>query len=110
MIDRRTAMPERAEIEAVAEALRGWRDHSDNEPGDDYWSSLARKAIVALDRVRDARGDDEAARLRAAAKRVLEADMRGVRDLDALNALEDAAGFSQQGQRRAGESDEGGNQ
>jgi hypothetical protein len=39
--------------------------------------------------------------LRAAAKRVLEADMRGVRDLDALNALEDAAGFSQQGQRRS---------
>lgn len=34
--------------------------------------------------------------LRAAAKRVLEADMCGVRDLDALNALEDAAGFSQQ--------------
>jgi hypothetical protein len=44
----------------------------------------------------------EAARLRAAAKRVLEADMRGVRDLDALNALEDAAGFSQQGQDRCG--------
>lgn len=44
--------------------------------------------------------DAELAALRAAAKRVLEADMRGVRDLDALNALEDAAGFSQQGQRR----------
>jgi hypothetical protein len=43
----------------------------------------------------------EAEQLRKAAKRVLEADMLGVRDLDALNALEDAAGFSQQGQRRA---------
>lgn len=37
--------------------------------------------------------------LKAAAKLVLEADMRGVRDLEALNALEDAAGFAQQGGR-----------
>jgi hypothetical protein len=35
--------------------------------------------------------------LKAAAKLVLEADMRGVRDIDALNQLEGAAGFSQQG-------------
>jgi hypothetical protein len=39
-------------------------------------------------------------RLRAAAKLVLEADMLGVRDIDALNALEAAAGFRQQGDER----------
>lgn len=38
----------------------------------------------------------ESARLKKAAKRVLEADMAGRRDIDALNELEDAAGFHQQ--------------
>src|SRR4051794_37327511 len=115
----------RAEIEAVARELHARLAHLYSFAA---CESFAVPAITALDRVRDARGDDEAdpiqlgdqaapeegdwpraARspqdedheaLRAAAKRVLEADMRGERDLDALNALEDAAGFTQQGQRR----------
>jgi hypothetical protein len=105
-------MPERAEIEARLDKIEALAGHIG-----EHWRATglaiqeeARGIRSALDRVRDARGGNEAARLRAAAKRVLEADMRGVRDLDALNALEDAAGFSQQGQRRARESDEGGNQ
>lgn len=40
--------------------------------------------------------EDKVHRLCVAAKRVLEADMRGVRDVDALNELEDAAGFTSQ--------------
>lgn len=58
--------------------------------------------VRGLRYIREARADVERLeaankRLRDAAKRVLEADMLGVRDVDALNALEDAAGFRQQG-------------
>lgn len=76
----------------------------------EHWYADATDEVVALraevERLRAAVEGLQAAadsdrlrieRLRAAAKRVLEADMRGARDLDALNELEDAAGFSQQG-------------
>lgn len=52
----------RAEIEAVARALTDWPDEWDeHDEGDkDVFRRMAADGIVALDRVRDARGDDEA--------------------------------------------------
>jgi len=55
-------MPERAEIEAVARALLhkgigSWDEQSELRRS--YLLKQAEKAIEALDRVRDARGDDE---------------------------------------------------
>ena len=51
----------RAEIEAVARALTDWPDEWDeHDEGDkDVFRRMAADGIVALDRVRDARGDDE---------------------------------------------------
>jgi hypothetical protein len=51
-------MPERAEIEAVAEVLEGATSMFPNPHHAARY--YAEKAIVALERVRDARGDDEA--------------------------------------------------
>jgi hypothetical protein len=61
-------MPERAEIEAVARALAKLANDTAEQVGmeHDYgweeYEAEAETAIAALDRVRDARGDDEAAR------------------------------------------------
>jgi predicted YcjX-like family ATPase len=60
-------MPERAEIEAVesviAKFFTAWMTREDRQ-------LVVREIIAALDRVRDARGDDEAEGLRIALKRI----------------------------------------
>lgn len=59
-----------------------------------YEAAREKKIKGLQDKVREQA--DRIAELEEAARRVLSADMAGVRDIDALNTLEDATGFSQQ--------------